>query len=208
MWHHTHTKNPQFESLSIFFSNCQLPSSCHEWEEQEIPWAELIWVLVFHRSFVRRSWFVHIGPWCQWMHQVDPFEGCLKQTCLSTKTCKDHEGHISGQIYRWVGDFKHWFLLKLIGKMMEELEIYEEIVWAQWLNHDIEDPRFVACLSSIYHCAGSEFQCLEMLQENINMDSYILESMRTSAARARNLISSHCDVPIRDPCERCQWKVG
>lgn len=94
---HTHThKIPNSSGFSIFFSSCQLPISCQEWEEQEIPWAELIWVLVFHRSFGRRSWFVHIGPWCQWMHQVDPFEGCLKQTCLEMKTCKDHEGHISG----------------------------------------------------------------------------------------------------------------
>ena len=94
---HTHThKIPNSSRFSIFFSSCQLPISCQEWEEQEIPWAELIWVLVFHRSFGRRSWFVHIGPWCQWMHQVNPFEGCLKQTCLEMKTCKDHEGHISG----------------------------------------------------------------------------------------------------------------
>ena len=89
------TKSPQFESFFIIHL-LPITSSCQEWEEQEIPWAELIWVLVFHRSFGRCSWFVHIGPWCQWMHQVDPFEleGCLKQTRLET-TCKDHEGHIS-----------------------------------------------------------------------------------------------------------------
>lgn len=69
---------------------------------------------------------------------------------------------------RWVGDFKHWFLLKLIGKMMEELKIY----WRNCLSsvtqpsyQSYRDPRFVACLYSIYHCAvWSEFQCLEMLQ--------------------------------------------
>ena len=49
-------------------------------------------------------------------------------------------------------------------QMMEELKIYWRNCFSSVTQPSYRDSRFMACLNSIYHCTGSEFQCLEMLQ--------------------------------------------